>query len=885
MSRIFFLRSPLFFVAACLILLAPLTVQGESTSEMTLLPSSFVYTQATPQVSQIEFSEDKNKQMLSFSALLKNQTFLEQTYAVGMEFVPLSDTSVTPFIVSFPEAIHFSGNEEKPFEWNFSVPTFLQGKYALRFGISDSEGNRVFFKNITEGEFASNEEVHFEQCSYGGSPLEKILVQDLNGGILSCAVSLLTGSPQKITLVAKLTDHRYLSLRNFSSAAFLVSEEGDEKTLSLTDSLAPGTYQLEIVALNSTFQPIGFFGRVPLTVSGQGGKLIALGVAPWKSDVDGRIVPVSVQAEFYDASQYRLVFQALSASDEAHCSEPISVQANNQKIEFSGELRVRSDCIQPRIAVTLFGDKGQSLDTIERIAVLSQETESGEIMKEESEYTSISWYQVAMRVFVALPVILLLFVLWRRKRFYGTFFPILFFLCAAALFAGSANVAKAGSADFLLFYLCYGSGGCPHATAVFMNVYTDKDVYAPGESIGLSVSIGSDDNPQGFCPVVVVRNNATGATTPDLIPDCYSAQGLRNGLWFNFPGALTAPNTAGPFSLSVYVGLNGYANPPTQNINLFTSAPLPVPTANIVAVGPVAFGEQGVGEKIISFFTGRDHVARASHQNTTITVGENARIDWSSSDASFCVVHGPGGQVASTLSGSQTLTGLSVGNHTYTLLCSGPGGNASHSATITVANTVCTENVGYAACSSMAGAHGIPPTYTDGTATYTQNSCTGVITYLGGCSAVTSVPLPALQICPSSAAMTTGSTQSFVAWFINQEDTFDGCTGGSPRSNVTASSSWSTTDASIVIVNGPGIATGVSAGAAAISVTYAGISAYVPINVINSCFPKTCTSPAVTSQLSSTCSNDNLALSDGCGGTITCTGTRSCGYNWREVAP
>lgn len=111
------------------------------------------------------------------------------------------------------------------------------------------------------------------------------------------------------------------------------------------------------------------------------------------------------------------------------------------------------------------------------------------------------------------------------------------------------------------------------------------------------------------------------------------------------------------------------------------------PTATISSTGPVTLGEPSLWERVVSWVTGRDHVALANHQNTTITVGQNARIDWSSTNADSCSIDQGIGSVAPNASGNLRLTGLSVGTHTYTITCRKSGQtDATHSTTITVTN-------------------------------------------------------------------------------------------------------------------------------------------------------------------------------------------------------
>lgn len=124
---------------------------------------------------------------------------------------------------------------------------------------------------------------------------------------------------------------------------------------------------------------------------------------------------------------------------------------------------------------------------------------------------------------------------------------------------------------------------------------------------------------------------------------------------------------------------------PTANCSASRSVAVTAPTATITSTGPVALGEPSLWERVVSWVTGRDHVALANHQNTTITAGQNARIDWSSTNADSCSIDQGIGSVAPNASGNLRLTGLSVGTHTYTITCRKSGQtDATHSTTIIV---------------------------------------------------------------------------------------------------------------------------------------------------------------------------------------------------------
>jgi hypothetical protein len=60
------------------------------------------------------------------------------------------------------------------------------------------------------------------------------------------------------------------------------------------------------------------------------------------------------------------------------------------------------------------------------------------------------------------------------------------------------------------------------------------------------------------------------------------------------------------------------------------------------------------------------------------------------------------------------------------------------------------------ACSTAAGTYGIPAGATAGNASWTKNSCSGAITYTGGCSVPAAAPAPAIT--PSPTPLPSGAS-------------------------------------------------------------------------------------------------------------------------------
>lgn len=185
-------------------------------------------------------------------------------------------------------------------------------------------------------------------------------------------------------------------------------------------------------------------------------------------------------------------------------------------------------------------------------------------------------------------------------------------------------------------------------------------------------------------------------------------------------------------------------------------------------------------------------------------------------------------------------------------------------------------------------------TYTDATgnvAYQVVSSATATATCVAGSSwdgticSVSAVPAR-VSICPASATLGVGTTQQFRAYYTPAGTTFAGC--GTPNgTNVTSSANWTHAAPTVATVNNSsskGLVTGVSAGNADFTVTYTGLTAF--FSVVVSCTPtNSCSSAGSQAKASGICAGDTFNINDGCGGTLTCSGSRVCDYNWKEVAP
>ncbi len=147
--------------------------------------------------------------------------------------------------------------------------------------------------------------------------------------------------------------------------------------------------------------------------------------------------------------------------------------------------------------------------------------------------------------------------------------------------------------------------------------------------------------------------------------------------------------------------------------------------------------------------------------------------------------------------------------------------------------------------------------------------------------------LAAVHICPSSATIAPASTFQLKAYYTAAGTGFTNCVAPN-GSNVTANAgtNWTSLQPAKVSVNNAGskgLVTGVS-GSTTINGTYSGITGTATVTV--TCSPtNSCASTSSQTKANAICTSDSFTINDGCGVSITCSGNRTCDYNWKEVAP
>jgi hypothetical protein len=225
-----------------------------------------------------------------------------------------------------------------------------------------------------------------------------------------------------------------------------------------------------------------------------------------------------------------------------------------------------------------------------------------------------------------------------------------------------------------------------------------------------------------------------------------------------------------------------------------------------------------------------------------VASGTPLNLNWSTTGATSCIAWGASWATGTAVPINGSTSFPITQSDTYIIQCTGPGGTTTSSIQVNIQNTL---KICQNSCNSGA---------TRGTTTST-----------------------------GSFTLTQGGTQNLVACF----NSATGCTD--PSGDVTASATWNeNTGSGVVSLSGstPRIVTAGTAGNETLSVTYNGQTASTQATV--TCVPTyTQSSCATHPEAQKHCQNEGFTISDnGCGVPVSCTGgTKTCDFNWKEVAP
>src|SRR6185369_15138524 len=296
----------------------------------------------------------------------------------------------------------------------------------------------------------------------------------------------------------------------------------------------------------------------------------------------------------------------------------------------------------------------------------------------------------------------------------------------------------------------------------------------------------------------------------------------------------------------------------------------------------------------------------------SITVGGSSTLSWSTGGSATSCWGSGGGWDGWKASGGSSQALSPGATTTYSIQCWNAGGTASgvSSATVTVTaappaptltlsaapasvtsggtSTLTWTTSNASSCWASAGwtgwkaaggsSEGAVP---EATTTYPMEcwNSSGVSSGVKS-TTVTVTASPTLTICPTAGAtINVGNTSSLTAWYNASGPTNCASTGTS--TDVTASSVWSSRNSGVASFTGPGTVKGNSASSTNVYATWSGVtSPDVPITVLASCVTG-CTG----AQSINICVGQTYSATNSCGQAETCNGTRSCNFNWQEIAP
>ncbi len=155
---------------------------------------------------------------------------------------------------------------------------------------------------------------------------------------------------------------------------------------------------------------------------------------------------------------------------------------------------------------------------------------------------------------------------------------------------------------------------------------------------------------------------------------------------------------------------------------------------------------------------------------------------------------------------------------------------------------------------------------------------------------------PKINICPDSGVVAVGGTLQLRSYYTPLGTLWSGsCSSpnGTDVANATESRWYQFSLAPNTSVTSPGgLVTGLVPGGEVIQTFYdppGGGTGYGSVedqnwNITVVCLPYiTCSTSPHDATAANTCPDKSFTIDDGCGGTVTCNGTRTCDFNWKEV--
>ncbi len=513
---------------------------------------------------------------LVLSAKLQNTGSDTRTFRASVEFRGRAESNKDDLARVYGlETYTIPAQGEQNIAFSVERSRALSGAYGTYLVIGDEKGNIVSQTSLGEKRFDATEKVVVERCAFGPSDGDNGVILPAESQhaeiMVSCDVSVKNGSLENATLVNRAIDSRTALPVVLSDKAITLSSVAVPVRYTVPVSVEPGQYQLEVVVVNARGEEVSIPARTSLRVYGNGGKILGLSELK-REGTQSVALTVGAAVELADGAEYTLSYALLSGG--VACGEPVSVMVQNTNLK-EAVLQVTKNCDAPVLSATLLSDGSTVLDQAEKSIspVTGMSTSMVKTAFSDGILTRLPWIIVAVLGMFAG------YFIWQKERL-RRMTPVWALALVSVFFGYSVDRVQAAGTGFTL--LCDGAvQTCPFDATVDYGFWTDKDVYTPGETVRITMSIASEDHPvptNNLCPDVRMRIN-NGNNSSDLVSSCYSANQFTAGLELNL--TQTAPMTTGVFTIGVTVGQNGYTSPAPRTMSGLSVAVAPTPTASL----------------------------------------------------------------------------------------------------------------------------------------------------------------------------------------------------------------------------------------------------------------------------------------------------------------
>ncbi|NTW14043.1 MAG: hypothetical protein HGA31_03380 [Candidatus Moranbacteria bacterium] len=566
------------------------------------------------------------------------------------------------------------------------------------------------------------------------------------------------------------------------------------------------------------------------------------------------------------------------------CITPLAKSISIEGAISSLEAQTISDCNHPIATVTLLDGNGKTLD--------SRTVETAGSDSEQPIPTAEKKVRTPLRTFVMAGLIVLVAVLflsslglivWKtRGRWPGVWIVLAFAVLSGAL---SVPGRAAGTTYTIRYPNC--TVGCTMATGTFGVEKADNYVYSYGEKVIMNGTLtypgcaNGADNWSVEVKPSLLRQNSEEMTNPCVI----SGSGLFAHCWSGNAVYFGGDYSADGSLYNVEKNFRGSLNMPTkavvQQINAITSPP-----NSYTQVAMVAY------PTLVASYTGKSSVPiylklPSTPINGSCGTAINTPRTVAPSGAGLCAT------------GSSTL-GVTTNPTNFTWICNGSNGgtNSLTCSAPRIVNGVCGVSVNGKTVASLSETTvGLCDSGTVGefvgSGPWTWN-CVGLNGGMPAACGASATIVRYLTLCNNNAGGTgvespsdipllnTGSNHEIRSLTAHYGTGQNDCTG----TDVTANTVFTGSDFVTSVTDdgaGPGTVEGTANGSGTVTATYTvtGNTDTANVNVTTTCDSTYPVCPPSEQY----CPGEAPQVTNGCGTSKACDGTRQCSANWKEVKP